>query len=101
MATIYIVSERLYKKSYYAEPFKAERTVKVFDDYHKVVNYICDAIRKDHKYLDETKGDLTNWRKYEPNPDEFVEGYYMKSIEYSSAEYYESTCYKYRSYDVE
>lgn len=101
MTKVYVVSSRRYAKPYYAEPSTVELITKVFDDYHKVVDYICKAIKEDHKYLDKTKDDLTHWRKHEPNPDNFIEGYYIKSIEYSDVSYYESTCYKFRSYDVE
>ena len=52
MANVYVVSSRRYAKPYYAEPSTVELITKVFDDYHKVVDYICKAIKEDHKYLD-------------------------------------------------
>lgn len=101
MAKVYIVSEQLYKRAYNAEPFRVEGIIKVFDDYHKVISYICDVIRKDHRRLDKSKDDLTHWHKYEPNPDEFLEGYFIPSVEYDNNTYYESTRYRFRYYDVE
>ena len=105
MNQIYIVSERVYKKAYHIDPWFEETILKVFDDYHKAVMYICDRIKMDHVVLD-TSGqaigiDLTNWRKYEPNPDKFEIGIFTKSIEYDTATYYESKCYRFRVYNVE
>lgn len=101
MAKVYVVSKLLYRKAYYAEPFMEESIFKVFDDYHKVVDYICDAVRKDHRYLDNSNKDLTYWTKHEPNPDNFREGWNIKSTEYSDIHYYEYTSYRFKSYDVE
>lgn len=101
MNKVYIVTARVYRRGYFAEPFKVEDVIKVFDDYHKVVEYICDTIKKEHKKLDDSRDDLTCWHKYEPHPDDFVEGHYISSIEYDTGTYYESMSYKFRSYDVE
>lgn len=101
MAKVYIVYERLYRKAYYAEPHEEERIVKVFDDYNKTVDYICDAINKFHKEIDESNGDLTHWHKYEPNPDRFMEGRLISSVEYTDKNYYDSLSYRFRSYEVE
>ena len=101
MAKVYIVSEIDYKKAYYAEPFRKESIIKVFDDYHKVVGFICDTIKEDHKQIDESKIDPARWRKYEPDPDEFVEGVAIKSNVYDHCNYYKLVSYKFRSYEVE
>lgn len=101
MNQIYIVSERIYKKAYNMEPWFAEVILKVFDDYHKAAMYICDRIKMDHAMLDMSGKDLTEWRKYEPNPDNFETGIFTKSIEYDTATCYESKCYRFRTYSVE
>ena len=101
MNQIYIVSKRVYKKAYNMEPWFEETILKVFDDYHKAVMYICDRIKMDHDLLDMSGEYLQNWRKYDPNPDNFEEGIFTKSIEYDTATYYESKCYRIRTYSVE
>lgn len=101
MGKVHVVSRLLYRRAYYAEPLMEESVVKVFDDYQKVIDYICDAVKKDHKYLDNSQKDLTYWRKHKPNPDNFKEGFKIKSTEYSDIHYFEYTGYKFRSYDVE
>lgn len=101
MVEVYIVSKRLYRKAYYAEPYAEESIVKVFNDYHKAVEYICDAVKKDHNYLDNSGKDLTHWNKYDAHPCYFREGYYIKSIAYSDIHYRENTSYRFRTYAVE
>ena len=101
MEKVYLVYERLYRSAYYAEPYEEESVIKVFDDYHKTVSYICEVIKESHKELDESGDDLTHYRKHDPNPDEFVEGHYIKSLEYDGKSSYDYVSYKFVSYDVE
>ena len=101
MNNVYVVSKRLFRKAYNAEPFTEEHIMKVFDDYHKVISYICDAIKGDRKKLDESYDDLANFHKYTPNPDSFEEGLFITSFDYSINEHYEKMSYRFRSYIVE
>lgn len=101
MGNVYIVSKRLFKKAYNAEPFKVEYIAKVFDDYHKVVSYICDAIKEDHEKVDYMHDDPMNVHKYIPNPDGFEELIFITSYDYSNDHYYEKVNYVFRSHDVE
>lgn len=101
MNQVYIVSERVYKKAHHIDPWYEETIVKVLDDYHKVVMYIYDLIKRDHAKLDLSGKDLTDWHKYEPNLDNFEDGIFIKSIERDTEHYYESKCYRFRAYDVE
>lgn len=101
MNQVYVVSKRVYKKAYHIDPWSEETILKVFDEYHKTAMYICDLIKMDHMVLDASGKDLTSWRKYEPNPDNFETGIFTKSIEYDTATYYESKSYRFRTYNVE
>jgi hypothetical protein len=78
-----------------------EQVMKVFDDYHKVINYICDAIKNDHEKLDDLGGDLTSVHKCVPYPDGFEEGYFIHSIDHATNTYFETLTYRFISYDVE
>lgn len=100
MRNVYVVSERLIRKAYHAEQIELENIVKVFDDYHKAINYICDTIRSDHNRISD-RDDQTGFYRYVPNPDSFVEGWYIYSFVYEIEKYYESKSYKFRSYRVE
>lgn len=101
MKRVYLVSERLYKKTYYAEPYEEEIIIKVFDDYHKTVSYICETIKKAHKELEESGDNPAHYHKHYPNPDEFVEGHYITSLSYEDKNHYDSVSYRFKSYDVE
>ena len=101
MGKVYVVFRKLFNKAYHAEPFESEEVAKVFDDYHKVVSYICDAIKEDHKRIDDRYDDLSNFHKYTLNPDNLVEGWYISSFDYSTDNHYNKVSYRFHSYDVE
>lgn len=101
MAKVYIVSERQYIRAFHCEPFRMEQIIRVFDDYHKAVGFICDTIKKDHERIDESMNNRGRYDKYEPNPDKFEEGHFITSFEYGNNEYCESKSYRFRSYEVE
>lgn len=101
MKKVYLVSERLYRRAFYAEPYEEECVIKAFDDYHKTVSYIYETIKEAHRQLDESGDDLTYYHKHEPNLDKFVEGHYITSLEYDNGNSYDSVSYRFKSYDVE
>ena len=101
MSKVYIVSARGYKKAYYAEPVSTEKILKVFDDYHKAIVYICDCIREDHKIVDNPNRTSTFWTKYEPKSDNFEEGMFIRSVAFDDNSSYEDRSYRFRVYDVE
>lgn len=99
MSNVYLVSRRMFRKSYEAEPFETERVVKVFDDYHKAVVYICESIKNDHKEIDAYGN--RDFHKYVPNPDRFEEGIFITCYDYATDTYYEKMSYRFKSYEVE
>jgi len=101
MHKVYVVSKRLFRKAYNAEPFTEEHIMKVFDDYHKVVSYICGAIKGDLKKLYDLHGNSADVHVYTLNPDGFEEGLFINGFDYSTNDYYEKMSYRYKSYDVE
>jgi hypothetical protein len=100
MSKVYVVSRRLYKRAYYAEPFSSESIVKIFSDYQKAVNYICESFERDHEIIT-NHNDTKYVTTYDPNFDNCLDGYYLKSVSYDNCDYHESICYKLTAYDVE
>lgn len=101
MAKVYIVSKRLFRKYANCEPYISETTLKVFGSFDKVVTYICDLMKRDRESIDDDKHDPRDWTKHYMNRETFKNGYYIKSIEFEDRYAYESTCYRFVSYDVE
>lgn len=101
MDYVYIVTERLYKRAFHAEPWRSERVVKVYGDYHSAVAGIRDLIIEDHAKLDKSGKDLSHYIKCELNLDEFNEDCNIISFSHSDDNYYESKSYRFVSYDVE
>lgn len=98
---VFVVTERLYKRAYYAEPWRTERVVRVYGDYHSAVIGIRDLILEDHANLDKSGKDLTHFTKYEPNVDVFDEDCNIISFTNSSDNYFESKSYRFLAYVVE
>ena len=98
---VYVVTERVYKRAYHAEPWHLDRIVKVCGDYHSAVTAIRDLILQDHKTLDRFVKDLTDYTKHDPDPDYMEEGYRIISYEKSNDHYFESKSYRFESYVVE
>lgn len=101
MTKVYIVSKRLFRKYANCEPYISETTLKVFGSFDKVVKYICDLMKRDRDCIDDKNYDPRGWTKYYMDRETFKNGYYIKSIEFEDEYAYESTCYRFVSYDVE
>ena len=101
MRQVYIVTKCVYEQAYHTTPTSSERIVKVLDDYHKAVVYICGRIKEDHEWIDSLNNVSATYTKHEPNPDKIEEGIFVTSFEYNENSCYEEHSYIFRSYDVE
>lgn len=98
---VYVVTERVYKRAYHAEPWHSDRIIKVCGDYHSAVIAIRDLILEDHRILDRFVKDLTNYTKHDPCLDYMEEDCNIISYENSNDHYFESKSYRFKSYVVE
>lgn len=100
MNKVYIVSRRVYKREYHAEPYVSEGVLTVFDTPRKATDCILKHIKSDHEFISVPNGDYEHFTKYNPYPWEALEERYVTSVEYDGENYFMSVSYTIRTYDV-
>lgn len=94
----YVITKRITKRAYYAEPYVWEGIVGVTSDYKRAVAIAFNHVTSDHALIHEKMTANTVWCRHDPKPSEFLEGKYINSISYVDGDTSIKYDYKIQSY---